>query len=64
MATPEYLVCLECESPCYVFEWSDGKIGEILCLACGNEDPEQFADPDELEAEAMPHPTLPPKKRG
>ena len=26
MASPEYLICLECETPCYVFEWEDGKI--------------------------------------
>ncbi len=49
MATPEYLVCLECETPCYEFEWKDGKISDILCVTCGNEDPEQFALPEDIE---------------
>ncbi len=49
MASPDYVVCLECETPCYVFEWEDGKITEALCTACGNEDIEQFAPPEELE---------------
>lgn len=49
MASPEYLVCLECETPCYNFEWTDGKISEVLCTACGNEDPEQFALPEDVE---------------
>lgn len=49
MATPEYLVCLECETPCYEFEWDDGKIAEVVCVVCGNEDPEQFALPEDVE---------------
>jgi hypothetical protein len=49
MASPEYLVCLDCETPCYEFEWEDGKISEVICPACGNEDPEQFVMPDEIE---------------
>lgn len=49
MASPEYLVCLECETPCYQFEWEDGKISEVLCLSCGNDDPEQFLPPEDLE---------------
>ena len=49
MASPDYLICLECETPCYVFEWEDGKITEVLCQTCGNDDPEQFALPEDLE---------------
>ncbi|HLX10353.1 MAG TPA: hypothetical protein VKY89_21070 [Thermoanaerobaculia bacterium] len=49
MASPEYLVCLECETPCYEFEWQDDKIAEVLCLVCGNQDPEQFVTPEDLE---------------
>lgn len=49
MAAPDYLVCLECETPCYLFEWKDGKIVDPLCAACGNDDPDQFAAPEELE---------------
>ncbi len=47
--TPEYLICLECESPTYVFEWLDGKVLEAQCTTCGNEDPSQFATEEELE---------------
>jgi hypothetical protein len=41
---PEYLICLECETPCYEFEWDEvkGKIREARCLACGNENVEEF----------------------
>jgi hypothetical protein len=49
MPSPEYLICLECETPCYTFEWEDGKITEVFCQACGNDNPEQFASPAEIE---------------
>ncbi len=49
MSSPEYLVCLECETPCYTFEWKDDKVTEVLCQSCGSEDPEQFAKPEDLE---------------
>jgi hypothetical protein len=45
---PDYMVCVECESPCYTFEFQ-GKIVEIVCMTCGNEDLELFATPDEFE---------------
>ena len=48
-SSPDYIVCLECETPCYIFEWGDGKISEALCAACGNDDTDQFASPEELE---------------
>jgi translation initiation factor 2 beta subunit (eIF-2beta)/eIF-5 len=51
--TPDYLICLECESPTYVFEWADDKIKEATCTTCGNDDPAQFATEDEYEALAM-----------
>jgi uncharacterized Zn finger protein (UPF0148 family) len=49
MAQPDYLVCLECESPVYVFEWQDGRLGEVVCPVCGNDDPASFATEEELE---------------
>jgi len=49
MAGPDYIVCLECETPCYVFEWQDGRIAEAVCTACGNDDTDQFAAPEDLE---------------
>ncbi len=49
MAHPEYLICLECETPVYVFEWTDGHVREVVCPICGNEDPASFATEEELE---------------
>lgn len=46
---PDFLLCLECESPCYTFEWKDGKLESILCMACANDDPTLFATPEEFE---------------
>lgn len=57
MSTPDYLICLECESPCYVFEWRDEKPVEAMCTMCGNDDPLTFvtqSDYDDLGAEAAP----------
>ena len=51
--TPDYLICLECESPCYIFEWEDGKVVEATCTVCGNEDPSQFATESDFEELAM-----------
>jgi hypothetical protein len=49
MASPDFVICLECETPCYVFEWHDGSITEALCTTCGNDDTDQFALPEDLE---------------
>ena len=49
MEAPDYLICLECETPCYVFEWLGDKVVEILCAACGNDNPETFARAEDLE---------------
>ena len=50
MSAPEFLICINCESPCYTFEWSEGKLSEVLCLACGAEEPDEFATEEDLEA--------------
>lgn len=47
---PEFLICLECESPCYEFEWSDGEVREVLCTVCGNDDPMVFTTQEDYEA--------------
>lgn len=52
MAEPEFIICLNCETPCYIFEWGDDGLVEALCEACGNEDPEQFTTEEELDAMA------------
>jgi hypothetical protein len=46
---PDYLICLECESPVYVFEWKEDKVVEAICTVCGNEDISQFATEQEYE---------------
>ena len=50
MDAPEYLICLNCETPCYTFEWSDGKLIEAFCTACGAEEPDEFATEEDFEA--------------
>jgi len=47
---PDFLYCLECESPCYVFEYSEDVIKEAICIVCGNDEPDQFATPEDYEA--------------
>ncbi|HEX3127807.1 MAG TPA: hypothetical protein VH394_10785 [Thermoanaerobaculia bacterium] len=49
MASPEYVICLDCETPCYEFEWNDGEITEVLCTTCGNDHPDQFVLPEDFE---------------
>ena len=53
MSAPEYVICMECESPCYVFEWADDRLVEVRCDTCGNDEPNQFASEEEYEAMAM-----------
>ena len=50
MSAPEFLICLNCDTPCYDFEWVGGKLTEVLCFACGNEEPDQFVTEEDLEA--------------
>jgi hypothetical protein len=49
MAHPEYIICLECETPLYVFEWDGGHVLDATCPMCGNDDPASFATEEELE---------------
>ena len=51
---PDYVICIECETPCYIFEWGDeGGLVEALCTTCGNEDVTQFVTEEEYEEMAM-----------
>ncbi len=34
----DYLICRQCNTPCYVFEMDKGKILEAQCMVCGNDD--------------------------
>jgi hypothetical protein len=49
-SSPDWVVCLNCESPCYVFEWEEGEVSEALCQVCGNDQPEEFVTPEEFDA--------------
>ncbi len=46
---PEYLICLDCETPCYSFEWQEGEVTEVFCDACGADTPEEFMSEDDFE---------------
>ena len=47
---PEFLICLECETPCYTFEFSVGELSEATCMACGNDDLDHFLTEEDFEA--------------
>jgi hypothetical protein len=51
---PTFLICLECETPCYIFEWDNVKdrLQEALCQVCGNDKIELFQTEEEFEGEA------------
>ncbi len=53
MPGPDYLICLECETPTYIFEWVEGRVVEAVCAVCGNEDPAAFLSEDEYEEMAV-----------
>lgn len=38
----EYLICRECNTPCYVFQMDRGRLVEAFCAICGNEDVLRF----------------------
>lgn len=50
MEAPEYLICIDCETPCYTFEWKDGRVVEGECMACGADEPDGFISEEEFEA--------------
>ena len=49
MAEPEYVICLNCDTPTYNFEWSQEKIVTVLCETCGNDEPSEFLTESEYE---------------
>ncbi|HEX6094819.1 MAG TPA: hypothetical protein VF432_00740 [Thermoanaerobaculia bacterium] len=46
---PEYLICLQCETPTYQFEYAAGKLATVVCTTCGNDDVTEFMTEAELE---------------
>lgn len=52
LASPDNVICCDCETPCYVFEWGDGVVTEAVCEVCGNEEEGLFLSEEEYEAYA------------
>ena len=46
---PDFVICLECESPVYTFEWNGSRVTEATCPTCGNDQPTMFATEEEYE---------------
>ncbi|HPR62913.1 MAG TPA: hypothetical protein PK014_01725 [Thermoanaerobaculia bacterium] len=42
---PDFIVCSECETPSYNFEFKDGRILVAFCSECGNDEADQFYIP-------------------
>jgi hypothetical protein len=47
---PEFLICVDCQTPCYTFEWKNEKLAEATCIACGADDLETFMTQEDYEA--------------
>lgn len=52
LSAPDYLICCDCEVPCYVFEWNENEVREAICESCGNEEADTFLTEDQYEAYA------------
>ncbi|HEX7706750.1 MAG TPA: hypothetical protein VF701_09875 [Thermoanaerobaculia bacterium] len=49
MAEPDYLICLQCETPTYQFEYVDEKLTAVVCTTCGNDDVSDFMTEAEFD---------------
>lgn len=49
MDEPEYLICMQCETPTYDFEFTNGKLTQCICATCGNDDTTEFMSESEFE---------------
>ena len=49
MDEPEYLICLQCETPTYQFEFINGKLASAVCNACGVDDLTEFVTEAEFD---------------
>lgn len=49
MSEPDYVVCMECESPAYTFDWREGRLIGAVCALCGNDDLTLFATEEQME---------------
>jgi len=50
VARPEYLICLNCEAPSYVFEWENDEVIEAYCELCTSEEVDQFLTQEDFDA--------------
>ncbi len=50
MESPDYLICVNCETPCYTFAYTGGLLSEAMCMACGSDELEEFVTEEEFEA--------------
>ena len=48
----DYLICKNCNTPCYVFEMETGAIREAQCLVCGNDAVAMFDIGEEVGSDA------------
>jgi len=48
----DYLICKQCNTPCYVFETDKGSIVEAQCLVCGNDTAAMFELGEEAGSES------------
>jgi hypothetical protein len=49
MAEPEYLICLQCETPTYQFEYVGEKLATVVCNTCGSDDVSDFVTEAEYD---------------
>lgn len=50
MSEPEYLICLQCETPTYQFEYDgNGKLLSVVCSTCGSDEVSEFMTEAEIE---------------
>jgi hypothetical protein len=49
MEEPDYLICLQCETPTYQFEYNNGKLTSVVCNTCGADDVSDFVTESEME---------------
>jgi hypothetical protein len=49
MSDPDFVICLNCETPTYQIEWENEKLVQAVCTVCGNDEPSEFMTESELE---------------
>jgi len=49
MDAPDFIICLECDTPVYTFDWDATRITGGICTFCGNEKPMRFSTEEAYE---------------